>query len=107
MSSLVEKTMLLGLGVFTLTRDKVAAVVDDLVKSGEVQADESRKLIDDLLARGEKEQKELRKLIEKELDKARGTIVPVTKEDFDTLRAKVDDLETRLNAGASKDQPAE
>jgi len=106
-SSLIEKTMLLGLGVFTLTRDKVAATVDELVKSGQVQSDESRKLIDDLVTRGEKEQKELRKLIEKELDKARGTIVPVTKEDFDALRAKVDDLEARLDAGAGEGQPGE
>jgi polyhydroxyalkanoate synthesis regulator phasin len=97
MSGIIEKTIFLGLGVLTMTRDKVAATVDDLVKSGEVEAEESRKLIDELLAKGEAEQKELKKLIKQELDKLHTTVVPVTKDEFNTLSKKIDELAAQLD----------
>jgi polyhydroxyalkanoate synthesis regulator phasin len=107
MSGILEKTVFLGLGVLTMTRDKVSAAVDELVKTGEVEAEESRKLIDELMAKGEAEQAELKKIIKQELNKARTAIMPVTKEEFDALSKKIDDLASRLDELMSDEQAEE
>jgi len=107
MPGILEKTVFLGLGVLTMTRDKVSAAVDELVKTGEIETEESRKLIDELLAKGEAEQAELKRIIKQELKKARTTIVPVTKEEFDALSKKIDDLASRLDELLSDEQAEE
>jgi len=107
MSSIIERTVFLGLGVLTMTRDKVAAAVDELVKAGGVEAEESRKLIDELLAKGEQEQKELKKLIKQELDRLRTTVLPVTKEEFEALSKKIDELATRVDRMMAEEQTKE
>ncbi|MBN1178989.1 MAG: hypothetical protein JXD18_07245 [Anaerolineae bacterium] len=91
MTNVIEKTFLLGLGVLTLTREKVAKAVDELVHEGRIEATESRKLIDDLVTKGEEERAELSKLIRSEVEKARGA-APVSRQEFDALKARVDAL---------------
>jgi polyhydroxyalkanoate synthesis regulator phasin len=63
MAGLIERSLLLGLGVLTLTRDKVKQFVDKLVEEGEVKPEEAPSIIDKLVTRGETEREELRKLV--------------------------------------------
>ncbi|NLE43418.1 MAG: polyhydroxyalkanoate synthesis regulator [Chloroflexi bacterium] len=96
MSNLIEKTLFLGLGVLTMTRDKVVATVDELVKAGEVEASESRRLVDELVTKGEAEQKEIRRLINQEIDKLKKTVIPVSKEEIEALSQRIGELEQRV-----------
>jgi polyhydroxyalkanoate synthesis regulator phasin len=91
MSNIIEKSFLLGLGVLTLTREKIQKTVDELVSQGELEVSESRKLIEALVVKGEEERGELRKLIRQELDKAK-SVAPVSRQEFETLKARVDAL---------------
>lgn len=88
MAGLLEKTLLMGLGVLTLTREKVKQAVDELVEEEEVEPEEARRLVDTLVAKGEREREGLRKLVREELDSVR----PVTHKEFDQLNQKVDRL---------------
>ncbi len=99
MAGLVEKVLLLGLGALTLTREKVTQFVEELVKEGEIKPDESRNLANVLIAKGEAEREELRKLIREELRKARGA-KPVSRQEFEALTKKVDELAARLDKKA-------
>jgi len=45
MTGLLERSLLLGLGVLTLTRDKVREFVDKLVEEGEVRPEEAPSVI--------------------------------------------------------------
>ncbi len=96
MTNLIEKTWFLGLGVLTLTRDKVTEAVDELVQTGKVEAEESRELIDELMEKGKAEQAELRALVDREINKLHGKVAPISREDFDALKQEVTDLRARL-----------
>ena len=92
MANLLEKTVLLGLGVLTLTRDKVKEAVDELVEEGKVEPEESRRIVDVLVAKGEKEREELRKLVRQEVE----SVKPVARREFEELSRKIDELIARL-----------
>jgi polyhydroxyalkanoate synthesis regulator phasin len=95
---LIEKSILLGLGVLTLTKEKVVQAVNSLVEEGEVTAEEAPSIVDRLVARGEEERKELRKLMREELDKLRVHTPMVTREDWEELGKKIDELAARIDA---------
>jgi polyhydroxyalkanoate synthesis regulator phasin len=88
MANIVERTLLMGLGAWSLTREKVSEVVNELVREEEVEPEEAQKLVDALVARGEKEREELRHIVRHEVDRVR----PVTRKEFEELSRKVDDL---------------
>jgi polyhydroxyalkanoate synthesis regulator phasin len=88
MANIVERALLMGLGAWSLTRDKVNEAVNELVEEEEVEPEEARKLVDALVAKGEKEREELRNLIRQEVDQVR----PVTRKEFEELSRKIDDL---------------
>jgi polyhydroxyalkanoate synthesis regulator phasin len=88
MANIVEKALLMGLGAWSLTREKVSEAVNELVQEKEVEPEEARKLVDALVTKGEKEREELRKMIRQEMDQVR----PVTRKEFEALSDKIDSL---------------
>lgn len=99
MARLIEKSLLLGLGVLTLTRDKVVQVVNSLIEEGEVKPEEAPNIIDRLVARGETEREELRKLVRDELDKTRFV---ASRKDVEELSQKIDELAAKVEELAGK-----
>ncbi|RLC90344.1 MAG: hypothetical protein DRI79_05200 [Chloroflexi bacterium] len=98
MAKWIEKSLLLGLGVLTLTRDRVVRFVDKLVEEGEVRPEEAPGVIDRLVARGEEEREELRKLVRQELDR----VTPVSRQDIEELNRKIDELAARVEELAGR-----
>ena len=98
MAGLLERGLLLGLGVLTLTRDKVKEFVDKLVEEGEVKPEEAPSVIDRLVARGEREREELRKLVREELDR----VTPISRRDIEELSRKIDELAVKVEELAGK-----
>jgi polyhydroxyalkanoate synthesis regulator phasin len=94
---LIEKGMLLGLGMLTLTRDKIVQTVNSLVEEGEVKAEEAPNIIDRLVARGEEERAELRKMMRDELDKLRINMPMASRKDIEDLSQKIDELAARID----------
>lgn len=88
MANVLEKALLMGLGVFTLTRDKVREAVNELVEEEGVEPKEAEKLVDALVTKGEKEREALRQVVRQEVDRVR----PITREEFEALRQEVADL---------------
>ncbi|MCP4541255.1 MAG: hypothetical protein GY832_29335 [Chloroflexi bacterium] len=99
---LIEKSVLFGLGVLTLTKEKVVQAVNSLVEEGEVKAEEAPGIIDRVVARGEEEREELRKLMREELDKLRVRGPMVSHKDIEDLGQKIDDLAARIDEMAGK-----
>jgi polyhydroxyalkanoate synthesis regulator phasin len=102
MARLLEKSLLLGLGVLTLTRDKVVEAVDNLVEAGEVGPDEAPTVVNKLVARGREEREELRKLVRQELDKMRANAPLVSRKDIEELNQKIDELTAMVEGLAGK-----
>jgi polyhydroxyalkanoate synthesis regulator phasin len=93
MAGLIERSLLLGLGVLTLTRDKVVQFVDKLIEEGEVRPGEAPGIVDKLVTRGEEEREELRKLVRDELDKTRFV---ASRKDVEALSQKIDELAAKV-----------
>ena len=98
MAGLIEKSVLLGIGILTLTRDKVTQAVNKLVEEGEVKADEAPNVVERLVARGEEEREAVRQMIRDELEKARMNIPVVSRKDIEALSQKIDELAAKVEA---------
>ena len=96
MRELVEKTMLGGIGVLSLTREKAEAVVDKLMKRGEVRRDEAKDFVDRLTARGEEDRQALRKVVKEETERVLSVLNLATSKDIDTLGKKIEALGKQL-----------
>jgi polyhydroxyalkanoate synthesis regulator phasin len=101
MTGWIEKSLLAGVGVLTLTRDKVTRFVDKLVEAGEVKPEEAPSIVDKLVTRGETEREELRKLVHQELDR----VIPVSRQDIGELNRKVEALTAQVEALTGKKAP--
>ncbi|MGD8996660.1 MAG: hypothetical protein PVH80_01010 [Anaerolineae bacterium] len=102
MANILEKTLLMGLGVLTLTREKVSEAVNELVAEEEVQPEEAGKLVDALVSKGEKERQALQEIIRQEVDRVR----PVARKEWQELNQKIDALAEQMER-LSKDMSAE
>jgi len=99
MASILEKTLLMGLGVFTLTREKVREAVNELIEQEGVEPEEADKLADALVKKGEKEREELRDMISQEVRR----VTPVSRKEFEALIHRVDELGEELHQGAESE----
>ncbi|MGD9028877.1 MAG: hypothetical protein PVG25_03605 [Anaerolineae bacterium] len=102
MANILEKTLLMGLGVLTLTREKVSETVNELVAEQEVEPEEAGKLVDALVSKGEKERQALHDIIRQEVDRVR----PVRHKQWEALNQRVDALAEQIEQ-LSKEMSAE
>ncbi len=105
MAGLIEKSMLMGLGALSMTRDKVVNLVNELVEEGEVKQEEVPDVVDRLVARGEKDREELRKMVREEIDKLRIRVPLASRKDIEELSHKIDQLAAKVEELA-EEKPA-
>ena len=97
MIELFKKTMLAGVGLAVVTKDKVLESLDELVERGKLTREEAAEMSDKIVAEGkaetEKARVEASKLFNDMLHRAN----VVTKDQYDALAARVTALEGRLH----------
>ena len=111
--SVIKNIMYLGVGVATLTREKVEQAVDDLVKRGEVASADRAKAIDELQQRAQAAAAEIRKVVDDRID-ALGRRLKWIEEterlraEVESLKAKIEELEksSKKPSGATKKNAA-
>jgi polyhydroxyalkanoate synthesis regulator phasin len=99
MFELLKKTYLAGLGLATLTKERIEEIVDELVKRGEIAEQDRRKVVDDLLGRAREEQQKLTQKITEVVSDLR---LP-SKERWEDLVRRVENLERRAQAGGESE----
>ena len=99
MFELLKKTYLAGLGLATLTKERIEEIVDELVKRGEVAEQDRRKVVDDLLGRAREEQQKLTQKITEVVSELR---LP-NKERWEDLVRRVENLEKQDQAGGKSE----
>ncbi len=97
MIDLVKKTLLTGVGVAALTKEKIEELARDFVEKGKMSEEEGKALVDDLLARSDESRKELQKQVEEimatvldKMDLAKKSDVAALKSEIEELREKID-----------------
>ncbi len=93
MFDLFRKGYLVGLGLASLTREKVEEVVDELVRRGEVAEKDRPRVIDDMITRMRDEQKRLTNMLRETAQKAVVEMGVPTRQQVDELLKRVEKLE--------------
>lgn len=99
MLELIKKTLLTGVGLAVVTKEKIEELSNDLVKKGQLSEQEGRQFIDDLLKKSEQAQKDLETRIENSVHSVVDKLNLVTKDDVAALEAKIEALEEKRGAG--------
>jgi len=97
MMDVIRKAMLLGLGLFSLTKEKAEELVDDLIKRGEVTKEERFKIVDKLLKEAEKQEEELFGKISETVQKVITDLGLPTKKDLDEISKRLEEIEKRIS----------
>ena len=102
MFDLIKKTMLTGVGLAGLTKDKVEKLAKELAKKGELSEKEGRKLLDDLSKKSEKAKKDLETQIEGVVKNTMKKTNLATREDLLKLTKRIKKLEQALKEKGSR-----
>ncbi len=94
----IERSLLIGIGLFAITREKAQAFAEEMVKQGAAAREEVKDLTEGLVRRGEEERNALRKLIREETNSALKDMHLATTNDIADLTAQVEALKAQLQA---------
>ncbi len=84
MKSLFEKSINLGLGLFAYSREKLEEIVEELVNKGEIAKKDARQFAGELVKKGEEQREELKKIVRGEVEEALKQMSIARKEDLIT-----------------------
>ena len=96
MIDLVKKTLLTGVGVAALTKEKLEEIAKDFVEKGKMTEQEGRDLVDDLVTRSEESRAELMKQIEGKVKCILEKMDLAKKSEVDALKLKIEELQQAL-----------
>ncbi|HEX3032804.1 MAG TPA: hypothetical protein VHS59_11290 [Bacillota bacterium] len=95
--NIIKKSVLFGIGLLSITREKAEKVVNEMVERGEVGREEAKGFVNDLLAKGEQEKLAMQETIREEIDALRRKMGFVTQAELTSLEARLNSIEARLN----------
>jgi len=91
MSSMLGKSVSLGIGLFMYSREKIEEIVEELVGKGEVAKKDARQFASDLIKRGEEQRNEFKSLIKDEVSAVLNQMGIAKKEDIVT-KSEISDI---------------
>ena len=95
MFNFIKKTMLFGVGLAAVTREKIEEVVGELVKKGELSEKEGKEMVDELVEKSKSVKKDLEKKVEKIVADTLNKLNIPTRDELAELKKKIDKLEKK------------
>jgi polyhydroxyalkanoate synthesis regulator phasin len=96
MFDLVKKTLLAGVGLTLMTKDKVEELARDVAKSAQLSADKGQEFVEEAVARAKKGREELDALVQRTVNDAVKKANLASREDIVRLGARLEKLEKLL-----------
>ncbi|MBE0521274.1 MAG: phasin family protein [Candidatus Methanoperedenaceae archaeon] len=96
MSDILRKMGLFGVGLISLTKDKVEELSQEMVKKGEISQEEGKKFVQEVLSEKEQQLKHLEKQVNDKVKDFINKSGVVTRKDIQALEKKIDELEKKL-----------
>ena len=96
MIDIIKKSMFMGIGFASITRDKIEEVVSELKNQGAISESEGKKLIDDFLAQTEKSKKDIEKTVASATESAFEKLDLARRSDVEELKLLVKDLQEQI-----------
>ncbi len=98
MLDLVKKSIYLGLGAVTVTREKVENLVDELIEKGQLKQEQKATTVQDIMKKVEKEEQAVINRIKTAVEKAIKELGLPTKQDIEDLKKKLEKIEKLLES---------
>ncbi|HEX3032507.1 MAG TPA: hypothetical protein VHS59_09735 [Bacillota bacterium] len=105
--SLINKSLLFGMGILSITKEKAENLVNELVEKGEVGKEEALSYVNELMSKGEQERVALMNTIRNELDGLRKSMGLVTQDDLQAFENRLTSLETHMAAHTEVSQESQ
>jgi len=102
MIELIKRTLLTGVGLAVLTKEKVEELAKELAEQAKLSEAEGRELVDSLMQQSEAARNDLENRINGLVQKALSGLKLATQDDVAKLAAKVAELEAKISAAESK-----
>ena len=102
MFDLLKKTMLTGIGIASMTKDKIEELGKKISEESKLTEEEGKKMVNDLLKQSEKAREDLENQVQKLVKKALEKLDIPTREDFNRLEKRIIKLEN-LRAETDKE----
>jgi len=102
MMDLIKKTLFIGMGLVSMTKQKAEAIVKPLVKKGELSEKEGREFSNELLKKSEEARKVLEKMIDEFVKRTLSKMNIPTKDDYLKLSRRIEKLEKKSKAKPKK-----
>ena len=93
----VKNMILAGLGAYSLTRERIEDIVNDMVDRGSIKEHDAETLIEKLSLKSEQERNVLKELVIEQMAVVSGNLGVVTRGDFAALSRRIDQLEILLD----------
>ncbi len=104
MFDLIKKTLLTGVGLAVLTKEKVEELGKDLVSQAKLSENEGKEFVDSLLKQSETARKDFETRINSAVQKAISGLNLASKEEVAKLSAKVEELSARLTSATHENR---
>ena len=95
MADFIKKSMLMGFGLVSLTREKAEAFIDDLIKRGELSEKEGREAVDELVEKSKEAKNDFSKKVENIVSDTLKKMNIPTRGEVDELKEKIAELEVK------------
>ena len=92
----LKKVGLLGIGVLSITEEKIKQVVNELVEKGEMNKEEGKTLVHELLTEKKKQVQDFEEKISEDVQNAIGKSKIALKDDVSRLEDKITELEKTI-----------
>lgn len=96
MVEILRKLVLMGLGIVSLSEEKLRELIKEMEEKGEVSKEEGEELFKKILARAEEEKRVVEEKVRGRVREVLERMDIVTREDFLKLEKKVNSLERRI-----------
>ena len=100
--NIARKVGLFGIGVAAITKDKADALVKDLIKRGDLNKDEGKKLVAEIVEKSKKSTKELETTVNRQVKDIINKTDVATKKEIKVLEAKIRKLEADMKKQPKK-----
>ncbi len=98
MLDLMKKAVLTGIGVASLTKEKVEEIAKDFAEKGKMSEQEGEKFVSDLLKKSEESRQALMAQVEKMVGTAVGSMNLAKVSDIDAVKQELAELRLELEA---------
>jgi len=91
----IHKMFLVGVGLATMTKEKIDEHIKELVEKGKLTEKEGREMADDMLKKSKQAAEDLEKQVEKLVQRALGKLQMPSKKEVEELAARIEKLEVK------------